>query len=94
MQPTCVDRNAVFVVDLQMLSNPKDISCDDMGSWRANGTHASHFSVDRRGMLTFLSQKKASRGKAQGRQYKLVKRYYYHKTATDLQKNIFLMQGV
>ena len=24
MQPTCVDKNAVFVVDLQMLSNPKD----------------------------------------------------------------------
>ena len=47
VQPTCVDKNAVFVADLQKLSNPKDISCDDMGSWRANGTHASLLSVDR-----------------------------------------------
>ena len=39
MQPTCVDRSAVFIVDLKKLQNPKDISCDDMGAWRANGTH-------------------------------------------------------
>lgn len=93
MQPTCVDKNCLFVVDLEKLSDPKDISCDDMGSWRANGTHSSHVLVDRKGLITTISQKKAKKGKSSGRQYKLIKRYYYHKTATDLQKTIFLMQG-
>ena len=92
MQPTCVDKNSLFVVDLQKLSNPKDISCDDMGAWRANGTHPIYALIDRRGVITNTSQKPL-KGKSPGRQYKLMKRYYYHKAATDLQKTIFIMQG-
>ena len=52
MQPTCVDKNCVFVIDLEKLRDPKDISCDDMGSWRANGTHPSYILVDRKGFIT------------------------------------------
>ena len=93
MPPTCVDKNCLFVIDLQKLSDPKDISCDDMGSWRANGTHPSYVAVDQMGTVTIVPRRKAEKGKFSGTQYKLIKRYYYHKTATDLQKTIFLMQG-
>jgi len=30
--PVSVDINAVFVVDLNKLSSPKDVVCDDMGA--------------------------------------------------------------
>ena len=33
MQPTCVRKNILFIVDSEKLRNPKDITCDDMGSW-------------------------------------------------------------
>ena len=75
MQPTCVDKNCVFVIDLEKLRDPKDISCDDMGSWRANGTRPSYILVDRKGFITTISQKKAEKGKFSERQYKLIKRY-------------------
>jgi len=39
VQPTCVDKNALFVADLEKLKDPKDVRCDVMGSWRLNGTH-------------------------------------------------------
>lgn len=41
MQPTWVDKNSLFVVDMEKLRDPKDITCDDMGSWCLNGTHPS-----------------------------------------------------
>ncbi len=93
MQPTCVDKNTVFVVDLDKISDPKDITCDDMGSWRANGTHACHVITNDKGDIisVAVSQKKISKHK--GKHYKLTKRYYYHKTSTDLNKTIFLLQG-
>ena len=94
MQPTCVDKNASFVVDLGKLQDPKDINCDDMGSWRANGTHPSYVLVNNKGTISTLSQQKMKRGKVPGRQYKVVKRYYFHKTATDLNKTIFLVLGM
>lgn len=89
-----VDKNALFVVDISKLRNHKDIGCDDMGSWRANGTHPTLLYVDRKGAVNVLSKKKATRDKFSGSQYKLIKRYYFHKTATDLNKTIFLMQGM
>ena len=92
MQPTCVDKNTVFVVDLKQLSNPKDINCDDMGSWRANGTHRSDLLVNTKGNIVILSQRKVDKSR-QRWQYKLVKRYYYHKTATDLHKTTYIMEG-
>ena len=92
MQPTCVDKNSVFVVDLEKLRNPKDITCDDMGSWRLNGTHPSYLIKHPSGEISLVS-KSARKGKMKENMYKMIKRYYYHKTARDLNKTIFVMQG-
>ena len=93
MQPTCVDKNSLFVVDMEKLRDPKDITCDDMGSWRLNGTHPSFITKNRSGEISLISQRSASKGKMKEDMYKMIKRYYYHKTATDLNKTIFVMQG-
>ena len=45
MQPTCMNKNALFVVDLEKLRDPKDITCDDMGSWCSNGTHPVYLTI-------------------------------------------------
>ena len=39
VQPTCVNKNALFVVDLEKLRDPEDVTCDNMGSWCSSGTH-------------------------------------------------------
>ena len=93
MQPTCVNKNALFVVDLEKLRDPKDITCDDMGSWRANGTHPVYLTKSRSGMISIIPLKQAVKGKVKDEMYKMIKRYYYHKTAKDLNKTIFLIQG-
>ena len=93
MQPTCVDKNSLFVVDLEKLRDPKDITCDDMGSWRLNGIHPSYITKHRSGEISLVSQKSANKGKMKEDMYKMIKRYYYHKTARDLNKTIFVMQG-
>ena len=37
--PVSVDINAVFVVDINKLSSPKDVVCDDMGAWTWGGSN-------------------------------------------------------
>lgn len=61
MQPICVDKNALFVVDLEKLKDPKDITCDDMGSWRSNGTHPVYLTKGVSGSTISLKQDKKER---------------------------------
>ena len=76
-----------FVVDLEKLRDPKGIMCDDMGSWCSNGTHPVYLTI------SIKPLKQARKGKVKDEMYKMIKRYYYHKTARDLNKTIFLIQG-
>ena len=36
--PFAVEINAAFIVDLNRLSSPSDITCDDMGVWKWGGS--------------------------------------------------------
>ena len=49
--------NAVFVVDLNGLSFPNDITCDDMGVWKWGGSRKRWLSVDDKGFVSFLEKK-------------------------------------
>ena len=80
---TCVNKNALFVVDLEKLRDPKDVTCDDMGSWRSNGTHPVYLTKNQSGVLSIIPLKQARKGKVKDEMYKVIKRYYYHKTARD-----------
>ena len=93
VQPTCVNKNALFVVDLEKLRDPKDVTCDDMGSWRSNGTHPVYLTKNQSGVMSIIPLKQARKGKVKDEMYKMIKRYYYHKTARDLNKTTFLIQG-
>ena len=44
-----MDKNALFVVDLEKLKDPKDVRCDDMGSWHLNGTRPVYFPKNAKG---------------------------------------------
>lgn len=89
--PFDVDCNSIFVVDMNKLSNPKDIACDDMGVWKWNGSYRRWLSVDEKGVITIL-------GKTLGEipsvpHYHIWKRYYENKSSQDLKKMIVTLEG-
>ena len=44
--PFSVEVNAVFVIDLNKLSSPNDVTCDDMGVWTWGGSKKRWVSVE------------------------------------------------
>ena len=52
--PFSVEINAVFIVDLNKLSSPNDVTCDDMGVWVWGGSKRRWVSVEENGFTTFL----------------------------------------
>ena len=54
--PFDVDRHSLFVIDMSKLSNPKDISCDDMGVWKWNGSYRRRLAVDKKEVTTALGK--------------------------------------
>ena len=59
--PFTVEINATFVVDLNRLSSPNDITCDDMGVWKWGGSRKRWILVDEEGFVSFLKDKEASK---------------------------------
>lgn len=49
--PFSVDINAAFIVDLNKFGTPKDVLCDDMGSWIWGGSNKRWISADSNGLL-------------------------------------------
>jgi len=87
--PVSVDINAVFVVDLNKLSSPKDVVCDDMGAWTWGGSNRQWVSVDEDGFVEF--PKKEEKPMSKGC-YKLWKHYYLLKASPDV-KLIVVLEG-
>ena len=56
VQPTNVESNVVFVVDLGKLEAAKDLYCDDMGSWKHNGVYHCWLEVDANGFVTSMAR--------------------------------------
>ena len=52
-----VEINTVFVVDLNKLTSPNDITCDNMGVWKQGGSRKRWLSVDDEGFVSFLEKK-------------------------------------
>ena len=90
--PTCVEINSVFVIDTVSLRSIKDIYCDDMGSWKSNGTYSCVVEVSADGdATTVVLYDEESLSKTM---YKMKKRYFKHGTSKDLKKIVVLMQGM
>ena len=78
VQPTGVENNVVFAVDLGKLETTKDLYYDNMGSWKHNGIHHSWVEVDDLGFVTSYGKLKPPSTP------RLTKEYFTHKTSRDL----------
>ena len=91
-QPVNVEHNSTFIVDLLQLGSSKDIYVDDMGSWKYNGVYRTWVSVESDGFM--ISHGKSKPAKCEDESlYHLVKKYFVHKTSTDLKKTIVFISG-
>ena len=89
-QPTSVEDNLVFVVDISKLDKPEDIRADDLGSWTCNGKRRLQCTVDDQGrVMDIYSQYKPRKREM----FTLVKRYYKHATAGDYKRTIAEIYG-
>ena len=86
--PFSVETNAVFVVDLNELSSPNDITCDDMGVWKWGGSRKRWLLVDDEGFVSFLEKKEGGEDC-----YLVWKRYYSLKASPDVKRMIIVLEG-
>ena len=90
--PFDVDCNSVFVVDMSTLSNPKDITCDDMGVWKWNGSYRRCLCVDEKGIIMILGKTLAEIPSVP--HYHIWRRYYENKSSQDLKKMMVTLEGM
>ena len=89
--PFDVNCNSVFVIDMSILSDPKDVVCDDMGVWRWKGSYRRWLCVDETGYIEMIGKtlKKVPYIPC----YRIWKRYYENKSSRDLNKVVVTMEG-
>ena len=89
--PFDVNCNSLFVVDLSKLSNPRDISCDDMGVWKWSGSYRRWLSVNGLGYVQILGKTLSEIPSLPC--YQIWKRYYANKSSQDLKKMVVTLKG-
>ncbi len=83
---TRVESNAVFIVDLKYLKNTKDITCDELGSWKNNGCHDTWVIVDAEGIAETCGKTKPVAANDDSVPYKVCKKYYVNKGSPDFRR--------
>lgn len=91
--PIGVNCNSIFLVDMCCLANPKDIVCDDMGSWRWGGSYRVWLKVNEFGGITVLGKDLPKQKSDDFPFYRIWKRYYVNKSSPDLKKLIVTIEG-
>ncbi|CAH3181262.1 unnamed protein product, partial [Porites lobata] len=87
--PRNVAHNCVFMVDLDRLPHQEDVKCDNLGSWRNNGTKNRVYEINEDGYPELVDEEEAR--EATGT-YTLKRVYYKNKAAPDLKKNIMTLK--
>lgn len=90
--PFGVDRNAVFLVDMTCLGNPRDILCDDMGTWSWKGSYRRWLTVDEDGDVHITGKEKPATSTSD--LYHVWKCYYSSKSSPDVHKIVVVLQGM
>lgn len=90
--PFSVEVNAVFVIDLNKLSSPSDVTCDDMGVWTWGGSKKRWVSVEDDGFVAFLRE--SEQPGTDNSHYHVWKRYYSLKSSPDVKKMIIILEGM
>ena len=89
--PFDINCNSVFVIDMSILKDPKDVTCDDMGVWRWKGSYQRWLSVDEAGYIETIG--KTLKNLPDLPCYRIWKRYYENKSSRDLSKVVVTMEG-
>lgn len=79
--PVSVEHNVSFVIDLNSLSNPKDVRADDLGSWTCTGSWRLTFMVKFGPSVCHIVSSVSGSG---GRQVQIRRQYHIHGTDSDL----------
>ena len=87
--PFCVEVNALFFVDLNQLSSPNDIICDDMGVWKWSGSSKQWVVVDEAGFVAFIKEDDVEKNSC----YFVWKCYYCLKASPDVKRMIIILHG-
>lgn len=90
-QPIAVESNLAFVVDLKHLKHPKDLLCDELGTWKCNGCRRTWVVVDDYGVANICGKEKPF--KVEGSLYQVTKKYYLNKGSPDFHRMVVYMEG-
>ena len=90
IQPLGVTKNATFLVDLDDVFF-SDLKADDLGTWTANGTKSTYFSLSPNGVVRIASGKPTRSSRSS--YYILTRRYYTHGTYKLFRRVVIDIRG-
>ena len=90
IQPLGVTKTATFIVDLDDVLF-SDLKADDLGTWNANGTKSTYFSMSSSGVVRIASGKPGR--STRSCYYTLTRRYYTHGTYKLLRRIVIDIRG-
>ena len=86
-QPLRVQHNCTFIVDLNKLNDIGDMKCDDLGSWKNNGSKKFSFHVKDEGGY-ILAMSVTDDEETKDPEYALRREYFQLRNSTDFRKRI------
>ena len=89
-QPTAIDKNAVFIINLKKLRHPSDVLCDDMGTWVCSGCRRSWVCIDEEGCVDSFHKEEPSTGNC----YQVIREYYNNKVSSDFHRTAIFLEGM
>ena len=78
------------MVKLDRLPHQEDVKCDNLGSWRNNGTKNRTYEMNEDGYPELLDEEEAREAT---NTYTLRRMYYKNKAAPDLKKYVMSLKG-
>lgn len=94
-QPINISNNVAFLVNTSHLKHPDDLKCDDMGSWKHNGSPKHSFCVtkSKKGIHKVEPLKSSTSNDHPEDEY-ILKRIYYKNISDDtIRKVIATLEG-
>ena len=91
-QPVAVESNLAFIVDLKHLKHPKDLICDELGSWKCNGCRHTWVVASDYGVADICGNKRPCN--VDGCLYHVTKKYYINKASPDFHRMVVFMEGM
>ena len=94
-QPLSISNNVTFLVEMGCLNHPDDIKCDDMGSWKHNGSPKQYFRVlkTRKGIEN-IEPIKSKPSDEQQNIYELRRIYYINQSDPTIRKLVAKLVGM